>query len=151
MLEVAKVHSMPLVALILTSFYAKLLKATALGARKKKISAFGAYLALAAHLIALTETLFLGVAQEVPGHNVIAQRHVHLPAGVGLACEKDSGQAKQNQQGVVFGGAEGGGGFARLSSAERAAAISFHRRTLLAAAGQMSHPTSKSNIRAETV
>lgn len=46
------------------------------------------YLAFTAHLVALAEALLLGVAQGVPGHDVIAQGDVHAPAGLGLACKR---------------------------------------------------------------
>lgn len=45
------------------------------------------YLAFTAHLVALAEALLLGVAQGVPGHDVITQGHVHAPASLGLACK----------------------------------------------------------------
>lgn len=44
------------------------------------------YLAFTAHLVALAQAFLLGVAQGVPGHDVITQGHMHAPAGLGLAC-----------------------------------------------------------------
>lgn len=46
------------------------------------------YLAFTAHLVALAEALLLGVAQGVPGHDVITQGHMHAPAGLSLACKR---------------------------------------------------------------
>lgn len=46
------------------------------------------YLAFTAHLVALAQALLLGVAQGVPGHDVITQGHMHAPAGLGLACRR---------------------------------------------------------------
>lgn len=46
------------------------------------------YLAFTAHLVALAKALLLGVAQGVPGHDVITQGHMHAPVGLGLACKR---------------------------------------------------------------
>lgn len=49
----------------------------------------GAHLALAAHLVALAQALLLGAAQEVPGHDVVTQGHLHgAAAGLGLAWDR---------------------------------------------------------------
>ena len=44
------------------------------------------YLALAAHLVALSQALLLGGTHVVPQHDVVTQGHMHAAATLSLAC-----------------------------------------------------------------
>lgn len=41
-------------------------------------------LAVAAHLVALAQALFLGGTHGLPGHDEITQGHVHFPVAISL-------------------------------------------------------------------